>query len=102
MYHVVKTMELIRCEVIAQQISAFVLAYARVSYDAAHIFKLGCITKAYISVLNLAPTLGTHIRNNPSHCSQLLSELLVFELIFVNIGLTGGKPRTSHIRDMSW
>ena len=28
-----------------------------------------------------------HIRNNPLHCSQLLSELLVFELNFVNIGL---------------
>ena len=25
---------------------------------------------------------GTHIRNNPLHCSQLLSELLVFELNF--------------------
>ena len=30
---------------------------------------------------------GTHIRNNPLHCSQLLSELLLFELNFVNIGL---------------
>ena len=28
-----------------------------------------------------------HIRNNHLHCSQLLSELLVFELNFVNIGL---------------
>ena len=32
--------------------------------------------------LNLALTLGTHTRNNPSHCSKLLSELLVFELNF--------------------
>ena len=42
----------------------------------------GVLQRRTFFVLNLALTLGTHIRNNPSHCSQLLSELLVFELIF--------------------
>ena len=55
------------------------------------IFKQGCITEAYIFfLLNFDlkhRIVGTHIRNNPLHCSQLLSELLVFELNFVNIGL---------------
>ena len=62
-----------------------------VSYNAAHIFKQGFITEAYIFfLLNFDlkhRIVGTHIRNNPLHCSQLLSELLVFELNFVNIGL---------------
>ena len=58
---------------------------SRVSYNAAQIFKQGCITEAYIFfLLNFDlkhRIVGTHIRNNPLHCSQLLSELLVFELI---------------------
>ena len=47
----------------------FSICKSRVSYDAAHIFKLGCITEAYIFfLLNFAlkhRIVGTHIRNNP-------------------------------------
>ena len=75
----------------ADQCLCFSICKSRFSFDAAHIFNLGWFTEVYIFFLfNFAlkhRIVGTHIRTNPLHCSQLLSELLVFELNFVNIGL---------------
>ena len=52
----------------------------------------GVLQRCTFVLLNFAlkhriKIVGTHIHNNPLHCSQFLSELLVFELNFVNIGL---------------
>ena len=80
------------CGKTAQLISAIVLAYAKAGFLITRLTFLNSDVlqrRIFFSSLFCSKhrIMGTHIRNNPLHCSQLLSELLVFELSFVNIGL---------------
>ena len=72
----------------AQLISAIVLAYAKAGFLITRLIFLNwdVLQRRIFFLFNFALK-RTHIRNNPLQCSQLLSELQVFELNFVNIGL---------------